>query len=63
MILLQDFDTENDAKEFVRKYKNTRKYLLDLQNARIVVITAANMKLLFESTDLKQYELFYDEFY
>lgn len=63
VILLQDFDTENDAKEYVREYKNTRKYLLDLQNAKIVVITAANMKLLFESTDLKQYEAFYDEFY
>jgi hypothetical protein len=63
VILLQDFANENDAKDYVRKYKNTRKYLLDLQNSKVVVITAANMKLLFESMDLEQYGIFYDEFY
>jgi hypothetical protein len=63
VISLQDFETENEAKEYVRKYKSTRKYLLDLQKATIIIITAKNMKTLFEKNDLQQYELFYDEFY
>ena len=63
IILLQDFETENDAKEYVRKYKSTRKYLLDLQNAEIIIITAKNMKLLFETQDLQQYKNFFDEYY
>lgn len=63
IILLQDFETENDAKEYVRKYKSTRKYLLDLQNAEIIIITAKNMKLLFDTQDLQQYKNFFDEYY
>lgn len=63
VIALQDFATENDAKDYVRKYKATRKYLLDLQKATIIVITPKNMKTLFDNHDLQQYQLFYDEFY
>ena len=63
IVLLQDFETEADAKAYVRKFKSTRKYLLDLQNAKTIIITAKNMKLLFETLDLNQYEAFYDEFY
>lgn len=63
VIVLQDFATENEAKDYVRKYKTTRKYLLDLQDAKIIVITAKNLKLLFETKELEQYELFYDEYY
>lgn len=63
VILLQDFETENNAKDYVRKYKGTRKYLLDLQNAEIIIITAKNMKLLFDSRELEQYKNFYDEYY
>lgn len=63
VILLQDFATENEAKEYVRKYKTTRKYLLDLQNAKIIIITAKNMKILFETKELTQYETFFDEYY
>jgi len=63
VILLQDFASEKAAKEYVRKYKTTRKYLLDLQNAQIIIITAKNMKTLFETKELKQYENFFDEYY
>ncbi len=63
IILLQDFETENDAKEYVRKFKSTRKYLLDLQKADIIIITAKNMKLLFDSKELQQYKNFFDEYY
>ena len=63
VIVLQDFATENEAKEYVRKYKTTRKYLLDLQNAKSIIITTKNMRLLFETRELEQYELFFDEYY
>jgi len=63
VVALQDFESENDAKDYVRKYKTTRKYLLDLQKATIIIITAKNMKTLFDNRDLQQYEMFYDEFY
>lgn len=63
IILLQEFDKENDAKEYVRKYKDTRKYLLDLQNAKTIIITNKNMRILFETQKLEEYDIFYDEYY
>jgi hypothetical protein len=62
-LLIQEFPTDLKAKEYVRIYKATRKHLLDLQNAKIVVITQENMKILFERKDVKEYEDFFDEFY
>lgn len=63
VLLIQEFPTDLKAKEYVRIYKATRKHLLDLQNAKIVVITQENMKILFERKDVKEYEDFFDEFY
>jgi len=63
VILVQEFPTDVKAAEFVRVYKSTRKHLMDLQNAKIMVITQENMKILFETKQLQEYELFYDEFY
>lgn len=63
VILVQDFDSENAAKDYVRKYHTTRKYLLDLQNAKTLIITGKNLKILFETKELEQYDAFYDEYY
>lgn len=63
VLLIQEFPTDLKAKEYVRVYKATRKHLLDLQNAKIVVITQENMKILFERKDVREYEDFFDEFY
>lgn len=63
VIMLTDFESENDAKEYVRKYRETRKYLLDLQKAKTLIITGKNLKVLFETKELEQYDLFYDEYY
>ena len=46
IILISDFDTEADGKEYIRVYKKTRKYLLNLQKAKIFMITTDNLKIL-----------------
>jgi hypothetical protein len=51
------------AKEYVRTFKATRKHLMDLQKAKIMVITQENMKVLFDTKKMQEYETFYDEFY
>jgi hypothetical protein len=63
ILLIQEFTSDLKAKEYIRVYKATRKHLLDLQNAKIVVITQENMKILFERKDVKEYDDFFDEFY
>ncbi len=63
IILVQDFATDLKAKEYLRVFKQTRKHLLDLQKAKILIITQENMKVLFESKNLAEYELFHDENY
>lgn len=63
IIMVNDFETEADGTEYIRVYKKTRKYLLDLQNAKIIMITQENMKILFEKQNLELYEKFYEEYY
>jgi tetratricopeptide (TPR) repeat protein len=63
VILVQDFDNDVTALKYVRIFKSTRKHLLDLQKAKIMVITQENLKILFENKMLQEYETFYDEFY
>ena len=49
--------------EYIRVFKNTPKYLLDLQKAKIVPITKENLRILFETQKLKEYENFILEYY
>lgn len=63
IILVQEFPNDMKAKEYVRTYKATRKHLMDLQQAKILVITQENLKILFETKKLQEYETFYDEYY
>lgn len=63
VIVIQEFPTDMKAAEYVRVYKATRKHLMDLQKAKIFVITQDNMKVLFETKKLPEYQQFYDEFY
>ena len=55
--------TNREHGKVTGKYKDTRKYLLDLQNADIIVITAKNLGKLFETGDVEQYKRFYEEYY
>jgi tetratricopeptide (TPR) repeat protein len=63
IILVQEFENDMKAAEYLRVFKATRKHLMDLQKAKILVITQENMKLLFLSKNLVEYEAFYDENY
>lgn len=63
IVLINTFDNDTDAAEYIRVYKKTRKYLLDLQNAKIFMITKDNMRILFEKQNLEEYENYYEEYY
>ena len=63
VILISTFETEAEASEYIRVYKRTRKYLLDLQSAKIFMITLDNMKILFQKQNAEEYENYYDEYY
>ncbi len=63
VVLIEDFAGDSKAKEYVRVYKSTRKHLLDLQNAKILAITKDNLKVLFQTQNLDEYEIFYEENY
>lgn len=63
IILLDLFEDDMAAKEYMRTFKATRKHLMDLQNAKTILITQENLKTLFETQKLKEYEEFCDEYY
>lgn len=63
VVMVAEFATVSEAKDYIRTYKKTRKYLLDLQNAKTLIISPKNLKLLFEKKELGQYETFYQEYY
>jgi hypothetical protein len=47
----------------MNKFKKTKKYLGDMQNAKLIFISKDNLKVLFETKKLEEYETFYLEFY
>ena len=63
VVLVKEFETEAKASEYIRVYKRTRKHLLDLQKAKILMITNDNLKVLFQKRNLEEYEKFYEEYY
>lgn len=62
-ILIEDFETEMKASQYISVYKKTRKHLMDLQNAKILMISNENMKVLLQSQNLEEYEKFYEKYY
>jgi hypothetical protein len=63
MILVQKFKDGDAAADYVRAFKATRKHLMDLQKAKILIITQDNMKVLFEKQNLQEYMIFFEENY
>lgn len=63
MVLVQKFQNDTKGQAYLRIYKSTKKHLLDLKDAKILLVSQENMKILFERKNLKEYELFYEEFY
>lgn len=63
VIIVDEFEDESAAAAYIRVYKKTRKYLLDLQNAKIMMITNENMRVLFKKGKTDEYDKFYEEYY
>lgn len=63
VITISGFKDEMSASGYLNQYKNTRKHLLDLQNADIFIITLDNMRVLFSKHNLEEYKDFYLEYY
>jgi hypothetical protein len=63
MILIQDFEHDKAAKDYIRIFKLSKKHVNNLKGYRIFAITQENLKILFETRQLQEYELFHDEFY
>lgn len=63
IMLVDEFENESEAAKYITAYKNTRKYLLDLQEAKIMMITQENLIILLQKQELKEYDLFYEEYY
>jgi hypothetical protein len=62
VIVVRTF-TEKEAQLYVKQFKRTKKYLGDMQNAKIIYISKDNLKTLFETYKLEEYESFFLEFY
>ena len=62
-VMIAEFPTDRDAKEFTRKYQDTRKHLLDLQKAKKIIISPKNIKILFQTNKLEEYQAFFEDYY
>ncbi len=63
VILVEEFPDQMSAAKYIRVFKQTRKYLLDLQNAKIYMITNDNLRVLFKEQNLVEFEKFYEEYF
>lgn len=63
VVIVDEFKNDLEAKEYIRTFKATRKHLFDLQNAQTILITQENLKILFQTQKLKEYEEFCEEYY
>lgn len=63
LILIDDFDDEMKAAAYIRAFKKTKKHLMDLRDAEIMMITRDNLKILLTQPKLKEYQEFYEEYY
>ena len=63
IVLIDDFSDEAAASDYIRIYKRTRKYLLDLQHADIYMISNENLKILMLKHNLIEFQEFYDEYF
>ncbi len=63
VILVDEFPDQMSAGRYIRVFKQTRKYLLDLQNAEVYMITNDNLKVLFKEQNLTEFIKFYEEYF
>lgn len=63
VILVKTFQNEDQAAMYVSQFKKTKKHLGDLQKAKVLYISDDNLKTLFETMKLDEYEIFFDDKY
>lgn len=63
VVIVKEFDNEDAAAMYVAMFKKTKKHLGDLQNAKIFFISQDNMKILFETLKISEYDIFFEENY
>lgn len=63
ILIVKEFEDEFKAREYMNTYKKTRKHLLDMQKMKIIFISEDNLRILFETFKLEEYQLFFDENY
>ena len=63
IVMIKEFDDEIKATSYITAFKNTKKHLLTLNEAKIFMISKENMVTLFQRMSLPEYEKFYKEYY
>lgn len=63
VVIVKEFASEDEAAMYVSQFKKTKKHLLELQNAKVFFISLDNLKVLFETFKIEEYELFFTENY
>jgi tetratricopeptide (TPR) repeat protein len=62
VVLVKSF-SDVKSKEYIRTFKKTKKHVQTLHGSKIYTITQDNLKILFETQKLDEFDLFYSEFY
>ena len=60
---MQEFQDVNEANDYLRVFKSSKKQKLDLTKLSLYLISKENLKILFEKQNLDAYESFYEENY
>lgn len=63
VVMVKEFEDEIKASTYITAFKNTKKHLLNLNEAKIFMISKENMATLFLRMSLAEYEEFYKEYY
>lgn len=63
VVLVKELANEDAAAAYVAMFRKTKKHLMDLNKSKILFISQENMKTLFESMKLGEYEIFFEENY
>ncbi len=63
IVLVQEFETDLDAMEYIRVFKSTRNHVGSMHDLKIFAISPKNLQTLFSTRKLTEYETFYDEYY
>lgn len=63
ILIIKEFENDLSANKYVETFRKTKKHLLDLQEAKVFFISNENLKTLFETQKVEEYDAFYEEFY